>query len=662
MFIISGILVSSLLLVQVIAENGSSGGASSSSPSSSSDEAHTKANSSSPQTGSSGPPQYNSVEQAAMQAGNMQFGELTLIVLASVAAAFLLYRIAISTVRSARVLSCVESDRQTYWRQSVGWFAQIKRHLLYAPLFRTHHQAEMQLVKGWSLGVLPTRFQSLFLVLLIAMNIVYCVVGIEWNSAGSTVMLGHLRNRTGTIAVVNMIPLVLLAGRNNPLIPLLNIPYGSFNMVHRWLGRIVAAESVVHTSCFIASKVYTGGWGTVSQSFMAFGQVPQTGLIAFCGFIAIAITSIVVFRRAFYELWYHLHIVLAIVSTVGLWYHLNNLPQQMFIRAFIVGWALERAIRLLILIYRNVGAGGTQALVEYLPGDAVKVTLTPARPWNFRPGQHIFLTIPSIGLWTTHPFSLAWSASSSRPTITLLSNLDPEKATGIYKSNSFAKEAQVTISSPQSSTASFFDTATRPTVTAIVRRRTGFTQKLWARIRNTPARQFRARAFVEGPYTSTQPSLASYGTILLFAGGVGITHQIPYLRSLLEGYATATVACRRLLLVWAVQSPEHLEWIRPWMTKILAMEGRRQILTVQLYITRSSTSGMETIRSTSTSVHMFLGRPNVETIVAHESKNQVGAMAVSVCGPGALSDDVRQAVRARQGEASVDFVEQDFSW
>ena len=92
------------------------------------------------------------------------------------------------------------------------------------------------------------------------------------------------------------------------------------------------------------------------------------------------------------------------------------------------------------------------------------------------------------------------------------------------------------------------------------------------------------------------------------------------------------------------------------------MEGRRQILTVQLYITRSSTSGMETIRSTSTSVHMFLGRPNVETIVAHESKNQVGAMAVSVCGPGALSDDVRQAVRARQGEASVDFVEQDFSW
>ena len=91
------------------------------------------------------------------------------------------------------------------------------------------------------------------------------------------------------------------------------------------------------------------------------------------------------------------------------------------------------------------------------------------------------------------------------------------------------------------------------------------------------------------------------------------------------------------------------------------MEGRRQLLRVQLYITRSE-SATESIHSTSASVHMFLGRPDVEAIVRQESKNQVGAMAVSVCGPGALSDDVRLAVRARQGQASVDFLEQDFSW
>jgi len=44
---------------------------------------------------------------------------------------------------------------------------------------------------------------------------------------------------------------------------------------------------------------------------------------------------------------------------------------------------------------------------------------------------------------------------------------------------------------------------------------------------------------------------------------------------------------------------------------------------------------------------------------------QVGAMAVSVCGPGAMGDDVREAVRGMlQGEGAkrVDLFEEAFSW
>ena len=29
-----------------------------------------------------------------------------------------------------------------------------------------------------------------------------------------------------------------------------------------------------------------------------------------------------------------------------------------------------------------------------------------------KPGPYIYLTIPSIGLWTAHPFSIAWSEPS----------------------------------------------------------------------------------------------------------------------------------------------------------------------------------------------------------------------------------------------------------
>ena len=43
-------------------------------------------------------------------------------------------------------------------------------------------------------------------------------------------------------------------------------------------------------------------------------------------------------------------------------------------------------------------------------------------------------------------------------------------------------------------------------------------------------------------------------------------------------------------------------------------------------------------------------------------EQQIGAMGVSVCGPGSLSDDVRLAVRRRQEYQSIDFIEEAFSW
>lgn len=52
----------------------------------------------------------------------------------------------------------------------------------------------------------------------------------------------------------------------------------------------------------------------------------------------------------------------------------------------------------------------------------------------------------------------------------------------------------------------------------------------------------------------------------------------------------------------------------------------------------------------------------MDTLIGMESENQVGAMGVSVCGTGSLQDDVRAAVRKRQGDSNVDFVEESFSW
>lgn len=193
----------------------------------------------------------------------------------------------------------------------------------------------------------------------------------------------------------------------------------------------------------------------------------------------------------------------------------------------------------------------------------------------------------------------------------------------------------------------------------IIRARTGFTAKLFAKASQAPDGRILTKCFAEGPYGGMH-MMHSYGTVMMFAGGIGISHQVPHVRDLVAGFANGTVAARKVTLVWIIQSPEHLEWIRPWMTSILAMDKRRDVLRIMLFVSRPRST--KEIHSPSATVQMFPGRPNIDTLMDAEMVNQVGAMGVSVCGSGGLSDDVRRAVRERQHRGNIDFVEEAFSW
>ncbi|MCJ1289248.1 hypothetical protein MMC34_000780 [Xylographa carneopallida] len=560
---------------------------------------------------------------------NILFATYVLVSLASVTGAFCIYRLISSAVCYIRRLTCLNNDTQMYFRMPHVWFGRVKKHLLYAPLFRSRHMQELQLLGRWGIGVLPTRFQTIFLSLVIGMNIALCATGIEWSQAGTPNMLDHLRNRAGTLAVVNLIPLVIMGGRNNPLIQGLKISFDTFNLVHRWFGRIIVIEAVVHTISFTVKAVKLAGWKGIQEELRT-SKLIISGFIGTVGFIFIILHSSAILRHAFYETFLHMHILVVILVFGALYIHLEGLQQLIYVQIAIAAWATERGVRLALMIYRNAGRGGTVAIIEPLAGDAIRVTIKMARPWNYQPGQYMFLTLPSIGLWTSHPFSAAWSDTEER--------LDSEKGLAMNRQDVLALQ--------------------HTTISAVIRRRDGFTNALYKRAEKAQGR-LTMTALVEGPYGGLH-SLRSYGSVLIFAGGVGITHQVGYIRDLVAGFANGTVAARRVTLVWIIQSPEHLEWIRPWMTAILALDKRRDVLRIQLFVTRPRAT--KEIHSPSATVQMFPGRPNVDTLVGLECEAQVGAMGVSVCGTGALADDVRAAVRRRQGLANVDFVEESYSW
>ena len=219
---------------------------------------------------------------AAIGVNNMLFSYYVLIVLGGIVTGIAIYQIAIRCVQHIRLLTCLNNDSQRYFKIPHPMFSWIKRHLLYAPLFRHRHQKQLR-VGPVEAGILPTRFQSLLLAGIITMNVVLCAYGIEWHGPMTT-KLEHLRNRSGTLAVVNMIPLVTMAGRNNPLIGWLNVSYNTFNLMHRWFGRIVASLAVTHGVVEMISIVlkgkqtHTSGWQSFSGvlkdvRFITFGFV-----------------------------------------------------------------------------------------------------------------------------------------------------------------------------------------------------------------------------------------------------------------------------------------------------------------------------------------------------------------------------------------------------
>ena len=176
---------------------------------------------------------------------NEPYVKYTIFLLAGLVVILGIYRIVLHSVRYIRTLTCLNNDTQQYFKDPNEIYATFKQHLLYAPLFGKRHAREIR-IGPMDFGIIPTRIQSLALAGIIAMNVCFCTYGIEWHGERSA-MLDHLRNRTGTLSVVNMIPLVVMGGRNNPLIGLLNIPFDVFNLMHRWFGRIVMVEAVVHS-------------------------------------------------------------------------------------------------------------------------------------------------------------------------------------------------------------------------------------------------------------------------------------------------------------------------------------------------------------------------------------------------------------------------------
>ncbi|MCJ1336610.1 hypothetical protein MMC09_001888 [Bachmanniomyces sp. S44760] len=332
--------------------------------------------------------------------------------------------------------------------------------------------------------------------------------------------------RAGMIAVAMMPWIVALGMKANIVSLLTGLGHERLNVLHRWGGYICLFLSLIHTVPFYITPVSDPSARQVFQSYFN-GQIYiyGTGIAALVPLLFLCIHSLPFLRRWMYELFVFLHIPVSIVFIGMLFWHCHNyLTSWNYLFATVAIWVLSYMTRLFYLNWTNPFRPswliGEEAAITLLPENAVKITIPTQVKWT--PGQYVYLRMPGISIFENHPFTIA----------SLCSDDFPSEYGENYRD-----------------------------MTLVFRPFGGFTRKVVnTALEKGPYHTY--RAFVDGPFGGMQRELAAFDTVVLFAGGSGITAIVSHLLDLVKRMRDGRAVTKRVQLVWALKRPDTLEWFK----------------------------------------------------------------------------------------------------
>jgi hypothetical protein len=245
----------------------------------------------------------------------------------------------------------------------------------------------------------------------------------------------------------------------------------------------------------------------------------------------------------------------AIALLALLWFHIprRNLQSTICMAVASTLWLFQECIWLGRLGYQNFRSRYSQGMVMVKhssanrAAEATEVTLTLKKPWKVRPGQYIYLTLPSLrrhhgGFVQAHPYVISWQDESD--------------------------------------------------ITLIIQRYGGFSNDLF------DSQRIPTSNIVDGPYGHEQP-LLDYDKVLFIASGIGVSAHLLAIRALLKAHDDQSARVRRITLLWFLETAgmfrcdtTHIYvlistgqefWAKHFLSRLLDMD-RRKIFTLVLYI------------------------------------------------------------------------------
>lgn len=438
----------------------------------------------------------------------------------------------------------------------------------------------------------------------------------------------HLTKRFGIVGG-SQLPLHYLMSLKSPYSPLQLITrrsHESLISIHQLLGRMVTFLFYIHVILYVNFYI---------QSNLLLAKITQAyiicGILGIVSFTAIGTTALKPVRNWSYRVFYITHVVLATALLPLLYFHVHH------IRVYIYETLLVYAITVVLRVLTTKSYAGTVKTIA--GGSLVEISIplgingkqNGSATWQ--PGQYYYISLAGHPLLRT------------------------------FRSNPFTVASLPVVDGELRFLAKVLD---------------GNTAKM-ARSHN-PSQKLT----IEGPYglTSHADTLLQYDRVLFVAGGVGATFIVPLYRQLLDDLSPSKGSQRRqrVNFIWIARSMAEVAWAIPsdpkakegfaerlqvYLTQDIAgvsadaaaefaigedeeeqtrlgegedgieLEEQQKLLAADGASEKKGDSGMTTCA----------GRPDlsraVEQTFTHSSSERV---AIVVCGPRALSQDLRKHV------------------
>lgn len=358
---------------------------------------------------------------------------------------------------------------------------------------------------------------------------------------GSQYQLEKFGTRLGYIGNLCLAVMFLPVTRGLDLLQMTGLHYEISVKYHIWLANTMMVFYTLHGVCFSVL------WGSTNSLLKELTRWDRTGRAVLPGVIALIsgmimwLTSIKPIRRKFFELFYythHLYVVFIVFSAL----HTND-RYFCTVLSGIFLFLLDRFLRFL------QSRRSVQILsARILPCKAVELTLSRHSGLQYISTSVIMLKIPVISRLQWHPFSITSSSSADKDRISVMIKCQGEWTERLYNfihASYLSKIKAVSLS-----------------------------------------------AAVEGPYGPDSSYFLRYDSLLLIAGGIGVT---PFFSILQEMMSQKLNCTPRVLLIVVVKKREDLSMLNLISPTLLHQSGLQSegFLNVEAFVTQEEAPDCE---------------------------------------------------------------------